>query len=85
MCTCFASVERVGGGGRLDPPAVWPLIVLERRGKNQRVARHETKPMVPDFKVLGQPVTSEVRSNVQNRPNCVFADKVTCNQDRAAI
>ena len=43
MCTCFASVERLGGVG-WTPPAVWPLIVLERRGKKPacRPSRDET-------------------------------------------
>lgn len=44
------------------PLAVWPLIELELRGKDERVARDETKPIVSDFSVLGQYVTSEVRS-----------------------
>ena len=44
------------------PLAVWPLIELELRGKDERVARDETKPIVSDFSVLGQLVTSEVRS-----------------------
>ena len=35
------------------PLAVWPLIELELRGKDERVARDETKPIVSDFSVLG--------------------------------
>ena len=39
-----------GGAGRwYDPPAVWPLTELELRGKDERVARDETKPTIPDF------------------------------------
>ena len=49
----------------MDPPVVRPLMVLELRGKNERVARNERKPMVPNFMILSQPVTSEVRSNTQ--------------------
>ena len=49
----------------MDPPAVRPLMVLELREKNERVARNERKPMVSNFMILGQPVTSEVRSNTQ--------------------
>ena len=49
----------------MDPPAVRSLMVLELRGKNERVARNERKLMVSNFMVLGQPVTSEVRSNSQ--------------------
>ena len=47
------------------PPAVRPLMVLELRRKNERVARNERRPMVSNFMILGQPVTSEVRSNTQ--------------------
>ena len=34
---------------------------LERRRKDERVCRYEMQRFVPDFKVSGQPVTSEVR------------------------
>ena len=33
------------------------------------MACHETKPLTPEFKVLGQPVTSEVRSMIKNGQN----------------
>ena len=54
-------------GGWYDPPplAVSPLIELELRGKNERVARRETKRLIYKLKVLGQPVTSEVRSSAE--------------------
>ena len=42
----------------MDPPAVRPLMVLELRGKIERVAPNERKPMVFNFMVLGQPVIS---------------------------
>ena len=60
----FASFHGTRGGGWYDPPplAVSPLIELELRGKNERVARRETKRLIYKLKVLGQPVTSEVRS-----------------------
>ena len=51
-----------GFGVGTTPLAISFLIELERRGKNERVGRDERKRMVPKFKVLGQPVTSEVRS-----------------------
>ena len=44
----------------------WPLIELELRDKNDRVALYERKPMVPNLKVSGQPMT-EVRSNTRRR------------------
>ena len=53
-----------GGGGGTTPLAVSPLIELELR-KNERVARRETKRLVYELKVLGQPVTSEVRSSAE--------------------
>ena len=45
--------------------AVSSLIELELRGKNERVARRERKRLVYKLKVLGQPVTSEVRSSAK--------------------
>ena len=47
----------------MEPPlAVRPLRELELRGKNERVARDERKPMIPDFKILGHQLTFQVRS-----------------------
>ena len=62
----FSTYAPAEGEGGYDPPpplAVSPLVELARRGKNERVRRYETQRLVPDFKVLGQPVTSEVRSS----------------------
>ena len=80
----FANPHGTGGGVR-PPHRVWLLSELELRFKNQRVACHETKPLTPEFKVLEQPVTSEVRSMTQNRPKCDFADSFVSEQARAAI
>ena len=63
----FANLHGTGAGVR-PPPRVWLLSELELRLKNQRVACHETKPVTPDFKVLGQLVTCEVRSMTQKWP-----------------
>ena len=49
--------------GWYDPRAVSPLIELELREKNELVGRRETKRLVYKLKVLGQPVTSDVRSS----------------------
>ena len=68
-----------------DPPRVWLLSELELRFKSQRVACHETKPLTPEFKVLGQPVASEVRSMTQKWPKCEFPDNFVSEQARAAI
>ena len=57
--------NRVGGFGT-TAPSDWPLIELELRGKDQRVGGDETNPMVPNFRVLGHQVISEVRSMTQN-------------------
>ena len=62
-----------GGAGTTPPLAVSPLVELARRGKNERVRRYETQRLVPDFKVLGQPVTSEVRSSAP-RYGSVFGE-----------
>ena len=70
----FLHTRRPRGGGRVRPPlAVSPLVELARRGKNERVRRYETQRLVPDFKVLGQPVTSEVRSSAP-RYGSVFGE-----------
>ena len=65
----FASFHgtRKGAKYRLvrPPLAVSPLIELEIRGKNERVACRETKRLIYKLKVIGQPVTSEVRSSVE--------------------
>ena len=80
----FAILHGTGGGG-CDPPRDWLLSELELRFKNQRVACHEMKPLKPEFKILGQPVTSEVRSMTQKWPKCNFADNFVSEQARAAI
>ena len=59
------------------PLAVSLLMELERRGKNERVGRDERKRMVPKFKVLGQPVTSEVRS-MTSAVICWHANMQSC-------
>ena len=41
--------------------------------KNERVRRYETKRFLPNFKVLGQPVTSEIRSSAP-RYGSVFGE-----------
>ena len=68
----FASFLGTGGEGVIrPPPRVWPLIELELRGKNERVGLYESerKPMVPNFNVSGQMITSEVRSNTRRGPS----------------
>ena len=70
---------------RPPPPRVWILSELELQLKNQSVACHERKSLTPDFKVLGQPVTSEVRSMTQKWPKWEFAENFVSEQARAAI
>ena len=57
----------VWGGGevRWNPIVVWPLVELELRGKNERVARDARKPMITNFKVLGHWLTFQARSITQ--------------------
>ena len=57
--------KRGGGGGGYDPLAASLLIELELHGKTERVARRETMRLIYKLKVLGQPVTSEVRSSAE--------------------
>ena len=72
-------------GGGCDPPRVWLLSELELRLKKQRVACYEPKPLTPEFKVLGQRVTSEVRPMIQKWPKCESTDDFVPEQARAAI
>ena len=50
-------MDGVGGWEVKRPPRVWPLTDLELWNKNERVARHERKLMIPKFKVSGKPMT----------------------------
>ena len=72
-----------GGGGWYDPLAVSPLIELELRGKNERVARRETKRLIYTLKVLGQPVTSEVRPSAEKWRKPEIADNFASDGARA--
>ena len=81
----FAILHGTGGGGVMRPPRDWLLSELELRLKNQRVACPEMKLMTPEFKVLAQLVTSEVRSMTQKWRKCDFADNFVSEQARAAI
>ena len=58
-------MPRDAGGGWYDSRAVSPLIELELRGKDERVACRESERMVYKLKVLDHPVTSEVRSSAE--------------------
>ena len=63
-----------GGGGWYDPLAVSPLIELELRERNERVARHELKKLIYKLNVLDQPVTSDVRSSAEKWRKSVITD-----------
>ena len=68
-CAAFYCVERLGERGPSEPPAVRPLMDLELCEKNERVVRSERKPIAHNFKVSGQLMTSEVRSNTRSGPS----------------
>ena len=53
---------RAGGGGGAATPADSPLIEIElgERKKNEACCSHQTKRLVHELKILGQPVTSAV-------------------------
>ena len=73
-------------GGLVRPPlAVSPLIELQKSfaKKNERVARGETKRLIYKLKVLGQPVTSEVRSSAETWRKPVIADNFAIDGARA--
>ena len=53
--------------------------------QKQRVAYYETKPMLEKFKVIGQPMTSELRFMTQKSKKCDFADNLISEQARVAI
>ena len=50
------------GGGMLDPTAVRPHVELEFHRKKELIPLDRRKPMISSTMVLGQLVTSEVRS-----------------------
>ena len=81
----FAILHSTGGLELVRPPSRLAPEWVRAPIQNQRVACHEKKPLTPEFKVLGQPVTSEVRSMTQKWPKCEFADKFVSEQARAAI
>ena len=57
------------GGGTI------PYFTTSRAGasrKSECVGRYETQRLAPNFKVLGQPVTSEVRSMTQKSGFCFW-------------
>ena len=61
-CAAVYSVSLVGGGEvGWNSPTVRPLMWLDSREKNERVAINEGKPMIPQL------VISEVRSYPRNR------------------
>ena len=59
-CAAFYSVERVGGS--VGPPSrsAPDGVRTSQKKKNERVARNARRPIVSNFKVSGQPMTSEV-------------------------
>ena len=67
-CAAFYSIELVRGGGSVGPPSRSAPDELRASRKNERIALNEREPMGPNFKVSGQLMTSEVRSNTQSGP-----------------
>ena len=59
------------------------LSELELRGKNYLVSCRKTKRLVYKLKVLGQPVTSEVRSSAEKRRKPVIAGNFASDGARA--
>ena len=57
-----------GVRGGLTTPAARPLIELEVRRDNERVAVKARKPVVANFEASGQLMTSEVRFNTRSGP-----------------
>ena len=58
------------GGGASNPPSrSAPDGVRASQKKNERIALNEGKPMVPNFKVSGQLMTSEVSSSIRSGPS----------------
>ena len=79
----FRILPRHKGVGGTTPLGVSPLIELELCGKNEHVARRETKRLIYKLKVLGQPVTSEVRSSAEKWRKPVIADNFASDGARA--
>ena len=77
----FAILHGTGGGRVMRPPS--RLAPEWARAPIQKPACCLSRD--EGFKVLGQPVTSEVRSMTQKWPKCDFADNFVSEQARAAI
>ena len=82
----FAIFHGTRGRGLMPPPSRfapnWARGLIKRK---QRVSCHETKPLTPEFKNLGQLLTLEFRSMTQKWRKGVFADNFVSEQARAAI
>ena len=64
----FSYSVNVKGGGRRTLPRRSAPNGVRTLLKNENVALNERKPMVPNFKVSGQPMTPVVRSNTLSEP-----------------
>ena len=60
----FPSVPDQEGAKR--PSAVRPLLEIAQRDRDERVGRDERTPMISEFKVFSQLVTSQVTSMTEN-------------------
>ena len=67
--TAFYMQGEAREGVLFTPPRPSASDGLQSFAKDERVARNETKPMIPKSKALrlGQPVSSKVRPNLQYR------------------
>ena len=52
--------------GRIDILAFCSIIEIVGRDEGKRVCRGERKPMLPDFKVFGHLMTSQVSTMIEN-------------------
>ena len=77
----FASFH--GTRGWYDPPCRFAPDWARASRKNEHVARRETKRLICKLKVLGQPVTSEVRSSAEKWRKPVIADNFASDGARA--
>ena len=58
---------------------------MKVKKKNERVARRKTKRLIYKLKVLGQPVSSEVRSSAEKWLKPVVADNFASDGARATF
>ena len=82
----FASFHGTRGGGWYDPPCRFaPDWARASRKKRACSSQRDEERLIYKLKVLGQPVTSEVRSSAEKGRKPVIADNLASDAARAKL